>query len=156
MPDLRGVREADQRPSWPTLADDGKVQVEYRPFVLLDQFGPYSARTPPRSSPWCWTSPVPRSPRSSSTCCSRTSRARRGPFPSVEELVQLAGQAGADAAAVQTAIDDGEGEDWVADATQAAEDLGVTGTPTVILNGAPFTDGRTIDDLAANLLDAVQ
>ncbi len=26
------------------LADDGKVQVEYRPFVLLNEVGPYSAR----------------------------------------------------------------------------------------------------------------
>ena len=41
-------------------------------------------------------------------------------------------------------------------ATQSAESLGVDSTPTVILDGELFTNGRTADDLATNLIKAVQ
>ena len=41
-------------------------------------------------------------------------------------------------------------------ATDSAESLGVESTPTITLDGEPFTDGRTAADLATNLIKAVQ
>ena len=137
------------------LADEGKVQVEYRPFVLLDRYGPYSQRATEVFAVVLDKS-GPETAKKLLDLLFENQPSEDGPFPSVEELVQLAGQAGADTTAVQAAMDAGEGKDWATNATQAALDLGVSGTPTVILNGAPFTQGRNIDDLAANLLEAVQ
>jgi protein-disulfide isomerase len=137
------------------LADEGKVQVEYRPFVLLADFGPYSALATQVFAVVLDQS-GPEIAKEFLDVLFENQPSEAGPFPSVEEVVELSGEAGADTAAVQAAVDNGEGEDWTNDATQAAQDLGVKGTPTVILNGEPFTQGRTIDDLAANLLDAVQ
>jgi protein-disulfide isomerase len=137
------------------LADEGKVQVEYRPFVLLDNYGPYSALATQVFAVVLDQS-GPDIAKDFLDVLFQNQPSEGGPFPSVEEVVQLSGEAGADTTAVQAAMDSGEGEAWTNDATQAAADLGVDGTPTVILNGAPFTDGRNIDDLAANLLKAVQ
>ena len=36
-PYLRGVREDRPRAAWPRSPTQGKVQIEYRPFVLLDR-----------------------------------------------------------------------------------------------------------------------
>ena len=45
----------------------------------------------------------------------------------------------------------------MADATKVAEDLGVDSTPTVFLDGeAVHRTARRADDLAANLVEAVQ
>jgi protein-disulfide isomerase len=79
-----------------------------------------------------------------------------GPFPSRDDLYQLAGQAGANTDALKTAIDNSEGAQDVVDATKQAQDLGIKATPTILLDGKPFTNGRTIDDLATNLLNALQ
>jgi protein-disulfide isomerase len=42
------------------------------------------------------------------------------------------------------------------EATQAASDAGVRSTPTVLLNGEVFQDGRTIDEMANNLIKKLQ
>ena len=54
------------------------------------------------------------------------------------------------------AIEAEAGADWVASATSAAEDAGVTGTPTVLLDGEVFQDGRTAEELAENLIKQLQ
>ena len=61
-------------------------------------------------------------------------------------------QAGASDEAVQ-AFRDGEGKDWAERVTKEASDLGIQSTPTIILDGKPFTDGASIDQLAENLLE---
>jgi len=137
------------------LADEGKVQVEYRPIVVLSRMGPYSAESA-QVFAVVLDKAGPEVAKEFHDLLFANQPSEGGPFPSMEDLVELAGEAGADGAAVQAAIDNGEGEDWVADANAAADDLGVESTPTVILDGAPFSEGRTIDDLAANLLEAVQ
>jgi 2-hydroxychromene-2-carboxylate isomerase len=79
-----------------------------------------------------------------------------GPFTSKEDLITMAGQAGADVDKLTAAVDGNEGIDWPVDATRAAEKAGVNSTPTVILDGQLFSNWRTPDDLAANLVKAVQ
>ena len=93
LPVLRRVREQASREPLAALADDGKVQVEYRPFVLLSGIGDYSLRA--------------------TTVCGRGARqagpevakefhdllfenqpSEAGPFPSDDELVALAVEAG--------------------------------------------------------------
>ena len=137
------------------LAEQGKVQVEYRPFVLLSRIGPYSSR-----ATMIWGLVLqqdgPDVAMAFHNLLFENQPSEEGPFPSKEELIALAGQAGADVDTLWTAVDDGSGIDWPVAATESAESLGVQSTPTVILDGKPFTNYRTADDLAANLVKAVQ
>jgi protein-disulfide isomerase len=67
-----------------------------------------------------------------------------------DQLIAYALQAGAGGAAVESGITDLEYGDWVADATDQASKDGVTGTPTL------FVDGEELTDLSASgLTDAV-
>jgi protein-disulfide isomerase len=135
------------------LATDGKVQVEYRPFVLLSRAGPYS-----QSATEAFGVTLEQSSNDVALALHDALYANQpdesGPFPSEDEIADLMTEAGASEATVQ-AYRDGDGEQWADDATQAAEDTGVSSTPTIILDGKPFTDGANVDQLADNLLAAV-
>jgi protein-disulfide isomerase len=137
------------------LADAGKVQIEYRPIIILSRAGPYSAR----STLMWW---LVRQNDGDDVALKfhdllyANQPSEAGPFPSPDDLYQLAGQAGADTAALKTAVEGSEDAQDVVDATKKAEDLGVSSTPTVLLDGKPFTNGRTPADLANNLVKAVQ
>jgi protein-disulfide isomerase len=137
------------------LADQGKVQIEYRPFVLLSRLGEYSSR-----STMVWSLVLQQDgadvAQKFHDLLFANQPSEEGPFPSREDLVTLAGQAGADTTKLQTAIDAGDGVDWPVNATKSAESLDVDSTPTITLDGKPFTNGRTAADLATNLIKAVQ
>jgi protein-disulfide isomerase len=74
--------------------------------------------------------------------------AEGGPGLTDDQLVQYAVQAGADAGSVEADIADLTYEDWVKSATDQASQDGVTGTPTV------FVDGQALADLSAAGLSA--
>jgi protein-disulfide isomerase len=137
------------------LAADGKVQVEYRPFVLLNGAGPYSSR-----ATMVWSLVLqqdgPDVAKKFHDLLYANQPSEEGPFPSQEDVVTLAGQAGADTTKLQSAIDAGDGIDWPVDATKSAQDLGVNSTPTITLDGKPYASGATPADLAANLIKALQ
>lgn len=137
------------------LAADGKVQVEYRPFILLSRLGPYSSR-----STRIWSLVQQQDgddvAKKFHDLLFANQPSEEGPFPSNDDLVKLAGQAGADTTKLQDAIENGDGVDWPVAATKSAEKLGVDSTPTVILDGKPFTTGRNASELATNLIQAVQ
>jgi protein-disulfide isomerase len=137
------------------LADQGKVQVEYRPIVFLSRAGPYSAR-----STLMWWLIMKNDgdavAKKFHDLLYANQPSESGPFPSRDDLYQLAGQAGANTDALKTAIDNSEGAQDVVDATKKAQDLGIKATPTILLDGKLYTNGRTIDDLATNLLNALQ
>jgi protein-disulfide isomerase len=137
------------------LADEGKVQIEYRPFVLLNELGPYSTR-----STRIWSLVLQQDgadvAKKFHDLLYANQPAEEGPFPSEGDLVTLAGQAGAETTKLQDALDAGDGVEWPVNATKSAEDLHVQSTPTVILDGKPFSSGAGPDDLAANLIEAVQ
>jgi protein-disulfide isomerase len=121
-----------------SLADAGKVQVEYRPFDFLGGIDDYSGHA---------------------TQAFASVLTQSGPNEALRmhDLLfenQLMTQAGADADTL-TYFKAGNAETWAQEATDAAKDLGVSSTPTIILDGKQFQDGRTIDDIAANLLKAV-
>jgi len=136
------------------LAAEGKVRVEYRPFVLLSNIGPYSALATAAFGTVLEQS-GPEVAKAYHDLLYSEQPEESGPFPDAQDLADLAEQAGADAETV-SAVADGGDTDWADAATQAAEDVKVQSTPTILLDGEPFSDGRTVDDLAANLLEAVQ
>ena len=79
-----------------------------------------------------------------------------GPFPDDDAIVALAVEAGADEDEVGDAIRNLEGQDFADGATAAADEAGVRSTPTILLDGEVFTDGRTMQELAENLVAAVE
>ncbi|MGB0102331.1 MAG: thioredoxin domain-containing protein [Nocardioides sp.] len=73
-----------------------------------------------------------------------------------DRLVELAVEAGAEEAAVRPGIEGMDQQEWADAAAQAAQDAGVQGTPTIVLDGEVFQDGTTTADIADNLLDQLQ
>jgi protein-disulfide isomerase len=70
-----------------------------------------------------------------------------------DQLVQYAVQAGADAGSVEADISDLTYGDWVKSATDRASQDGVTGTPTVFVNGQELAD-LSADGLSAAVTTA--
>jgi protein-disulfide isomerase len=134
-----------------TLADQGKVQVTYRPFNLLQT--DYSQQT---------LEVFAATQRSAGDTVAKklhdllyaNQPSERGPFPSQDDIVALAVQAGADKTKVQASLDNGDAKKWADESTQAANDANVQSTPTVLLDGNELS-GRTVDDLAAKLLQSI-
>jgi protein-disulfide isomerase len=137
------------------LADQGKVQIEYRPIVFLSRAGPYSAR-----STLIWW--LVREKYGDDVAKKfhdllfANQPSEQGPFPTRDDLYALAAQAGANADELKTAIESNEGVDEVAAATNEATSLKIKSTPTIVLDGKPFTNGASVDDLASNLVKALQ
>lgn len=147
-----GEFEKASREDLAQLASEGKVYVEYRPINFLSRFSDYSERA---------TSAVfaVRDEDGAATAKKlhdllyENQPSEEGPFPSDEDIVKLAVEAGADEAAVTQALDEESQKTAVANATDEASKAGVRATPTILLDGSQFTDGQTVDDLASNLAD---
>jgi protein-disulfide isomerase len=78
------------------------------------------------------------------------------PSPETDWFVDLAVRAGATEDDVREGIESGAGEDWVEAATDEADEAGVNSTPTILLDGEEYQQGRTFQELADNLVAAVQ
>ena len=74
--------------------------------------------------------------------------------PGNDDLIDLAVEAGADRDEVTASIKDGEFDQWVLNATDQMSKNGVTGTPTVLIDGKRA--GETYADALAAVLDAVK
>jgi protein-disulfide isomerase len=136
-----------------TLADQGKVYVEYRPFNLLQTDYSVAAAS---AFKVVLDSSGPTVAKKFHDLLYADQPAETGPFPSSSWLVDKAVQAGAKESAVRSGIEQESQKAWVDRASTAAHDAGVRGTPTILLDGQVFQDGRTIGDLAQNLLDQVK
>lgn len=149
-----GQLESATRDKLASLAADGKVRVEYRPFNLLSSAGDYSAR-----SAGAFSIVLDKSgagvAKKFHDLLYENQPDESGPFPDNGALVDLAVQAGAQRSAVQGPIEGQDGKSWVTKATQSALDAGVRGTPTVLLDGTVFEGGTTMADTAQALLDEV-
>jgi protein-disulfide isomerase len=150
-----GELEKQTRDQIAALAEAGKVQVEYRPIVFLSRLGPYSARAT------LFFTLVQQQDgdevaKKFHDLLFENQPSEEGPFPSRDDLYALAAQAGANADELRKAVEAGEGAELVAAATNQAQDLHIESTPTLVVDGELFTNGRTIDDLAANLIQALQ
>jgi protein-disulfide isomerase len=78
-----------------------------------------------------------------------------GVAPSDDEIVAMAVEAGAVEDEVRGGIEGADFADWVADATDAASERGVTGTPTVFVDGEVVT-GATIEQVLENTLAGIE
>lgn len=137
-----------------SLAADGKVQVEYRPFVLLSRLGDYSARAT-NAFAVVLDASGPKVAKRMHDLLYANQPSEEGPYLSDDELVRLAVEAGATEADVRPGIEGMSQKAWVDAATKAASDANVQGTPTVLLDGKQV-GGQTVDDVASSLLDAVR
>lgn len=73
-----------------------------------------------------------------------------GTIPDDDWFVEQAVAAGAERGAVEDGIRDAAFEQWVVNATDAASKRGVTGTPTVFVDGQQV-GGNTIEEMADNV-----
>ena len=146
-----GQLEAATRDDLARLADEGAVRVEYRPFELLGNMGDYSARSAAAFAVVLEES-GPATAKRFHDLLFDHQPSESGPFLPDEHLLALAVEAGANEDEVRAGLGAGTGDAWVDGATGAAETAGVRGTPTVLLDGAVFTDGRTVEELADKLV----
>lgn len=135
------------------LAEEGKVLVEYRPFVLLSRIGDYSQRSTAAFAVVLESS-GPEVAKRFHDLLFANQPSEEGPFPDDAALVDLAVEAGADEADVAEDIESGAGDAWAEEATKAAEDAGVNRSPVVLLDGKVFEERRTIEEFADELLEA--
>ena len=134
------------------LADRGKAYVEYRPFNLLQTDYSVSAAS---AFKVVLDSSGPAVAKNFHDELYADQPAEGGPYPDSAWLVDKAVAAGAKESAVRDGIDGLAQKGWVEKASTAAHDAGVRGTPTIIVDGKVFTDGRTIEDIGNNLVAAV-
>lgn len=81
--------------------------------------------------------------------------AEGGESPDTQWLIDLAAESGADQPAVAEGIENGDFEQWATNASEEASKQGITGTPTVLVDGEPL-GGNTIEEMADNLNEAIQ
>lgn len=149
-----GELEAASNEEFTRLADEGKVFVEYRPFVLLDGIGPYSLAATNAFAVVLEES-GPEVAKEFHDLLYADQPAESGPFPDDQWLIDKAVEAGADEADVSAGITGLEQQDWAEAATQQAVDSGVQSTPTVLLDGEPVQAG-SVDEIADRVVSAVE
>jgi protein-disulfide isomerase len=150
-----GELESQTHEKLADLADDGKVFVDYRPFDLLSGgVGDYPIRAANAFAVVLDTS-GPEVAKAFHDLLYENQPSEQGPFPSDDDLVDLAVKAGAKESDVRDDIENLAMEDWVTEATRAAHDAHVTSTPTVVLDGKEVTGFSSVDDLADQILKEV-
>lgn len=145
--------EAASRDDLARLADEGRVQVDYRPFNLLG--ADYSIASA-NAFAVVLDAAGPEVAKEFHDLLFENQPSEAGPFPDDDWLVEKAVEAGATEDDVRPGIEDLAMQFWVDDATKAAAEAGINSTPTVLLDGTIFNDGRTMDEIAANLVAALE
>lgn len=147
-----GELEARTHEKLAALAAQGKVLVDYRPFHLLPK--DYSEQAV-NAFKVVLDASGPEVALAFHNELYADQPDESGPYPDNDWLVEKAVAAGATESMVRPGIEAMSQQSWVDAATKSADDSGVSGTPTVLLDGAPFTEGRTLDDQADALVAAV-
>ncbi|CAM3964249.1 thioredoxin domain-containing protein [Nocardioides marinus] len=143
-----GELEGATRDDFERLAEEGSLLVEYRPFNLLERISDYSPRAVNAFAVVLEES-GPEVAKRYHDLLFDNQPSESGPFPDNQDLLDLAVEAGAEEDAVSEGILEVTHRDWVDDATAAAIEAGVQGTPTVIL------DGEVVQGGPQDILDAV-
>lgn len=129
-----GQLEAGTSERLAELAESGEVQVDYRPFVLLDRVGDYSARATGAFGVVLAESGPEVAKRFHDLLFENQPEESADSFPDADALIALAVEAGAEESAVADGIREGE-NDFAREATEEASDAGVNSTPTVLVDG---------------------
>ena len=152
--------EATTRDELARLADEGDVYVSYRPFNLFSQDDDprrdYSVASAAAFAVVLEESGGEVAKEFHDLLYERQP-SEAGPFPDADWFVDLAVEAGATESDVRDGIENGAGEDWVEAATEEATDVyGGNETPKIYLDGEEYRNGRTMEELGANLVAAVE
>ncbi|MBM7515913.1 DsbA family protein [Nocardioides nitrophenolicus] len=151
-----GELERATRKDLEQLAADGKVQVEYRPFDLLSRIGDYPIRATSAFAVVLEKS-GPEVAKKFHDLLYENQPSEKDPGAVTnDDLVKFAVEAGATEGDVRADIENVAQKAWVDKATKEAADSGVTGTPTILLDGEVFQSGRTIDEMASNLISELE
>jgi protein-disulfide isomerase len=120
---------------------EGTVQVRYRPIAILDgsSTDEYSTRALNAAAVVADAAGV-EAFRAFSDELFAAQPAEGGPGLSDDELIDLAARAGAGGPGVAQGIRDLRFADWAARVTDQAGREGITGTPTVLVDGTPLAD----------------
>lgn len=151
-----GELEAATREGLAQAAADGKAYVEYRPFVLLAQYGDYSERATNAFAVVLDESGPDVAKKFHDVLYENQPEETAAEFPDDDQLVAWAVEAGADEDAVRPGIEGLAQKSWVDAATKAANDAKVPGTPYIELDGENFQEGSDMTDIGNSLVDAVQ
>ena len=133
---------------------DGKVRVEYRPIAILDRASTteYSSRALNALMTVLDTN-GPEEFVAYQRLLYENQPAEGSAGLTDDQLIELAVKAGADEDAVRGPIEDRVFQQWVENATEQASKDGVTGTPTVLINGK--STGDNPQESMQAVLDAV-
>ncbi|HEX2074874.1 MAG TPA: thioredoxin domain-containing protein [Geodermatophilus sp.] len=123
------------------LVREGTVQVRYRPIAILDRFSTddYSTRALNAAAVVADAAGVEAFLAFHDELFA-AQPPEGGPGLSDEELIDLAARAGAGGTRVADGIRDLRFAGWAARVTDQASREGITGTPTVLVDGAPLAD----------------
>lgn len=150
-----GMTERASESGLDAAAKAGKVRIEYRPFNLLSS-DPYSAQALNALA-------AVRDIAGDDVALQfhnllyRNQPDEPGPKDGTDDLIKLADQVvpAADRPKVADAIKQNSYASFVKGATTVAEAAGVTGTPTIELDGKPFDEGGSWPEIGQNLVEAV-
>ncbi len=135
------------------LADAGQATVVYHPLAILDRFSNgtnYSTRAAQAAA--VVADQAPEQFTAFYRALFENQPAENTDGLSDEEIASIAVGVGVPQAVADT-FTEGVFNDWVAAATSQASDDGVTGTPTILIDGEAFTgDWRNTDDLRAAIV----
>ena len=129
---------------------NGKVQVEYRIVSFLDSASEnqYSSRAANAAAAVLDTAGVEAFKTFHDTLyANQPEEGTAG--PENDQLIDWAVEAGADRAQVTPAIEQGAFDQWVVDATDAMSKNGVTGTPTIVIDGQKLDPQEGLQKLLA-------
>ncbi|WP_182379908.1 thioredoxin domain-containing protein [Nocardioides sp. WS12] len=152
-----GALESETRGDLEDLAAEGKVLVEYRPFNLLGAEGrTYSIRATNAFAIVLEKSGPDVAKKFHDLLFeNQPSEANADAEAPNDDIIALAVEAGATESDVRDGVENLSHADWVTKATDEARKANVQGTPTILLDGEVFDDGRTVQDLADNLIAAL-
>lgn len=148
-----GLLETSVREQLQAAIDSGAAQVEYRPFNLLGRINDYPIRSANAFAVVADSSGVEVAKKFHDLLYANQPSEEQT-APDNEWLIDLAVEAGAKEDDIRKGIEDLQFEDWVQDATTAALEDNVQGTPTVRVNGDNI-EGETLQDIINNLLTAI-
>ena len=145
-----GQLEKTVRERLDAAVEAGDVKVEFRPLPFLERIDDYSPRSA-NAFAVVLDASGPEVAKKFHDLLFDNQPSEKGPFPSDDDLVDLAVEAGATEADVRPGIEDMAFEGWVAAAGEAASKAKVKSTPTVLIDGEK-AQGTTIEAIAAEMV----
>ena len=141
-----GQLEKTVRDQLDAAVEAGEVNVEYRPLPFLERISDYSPESA-NAFAVVLDASVPEVAKAFHDLLFDNQPSEEGPFPSKDDLVDLAVEAGANESDVRPGIEDMAFEGWVTAAGEAASKDGINSTPTVFIDGQK-AEGQTLADIA--------